>query len=208
MCLGEDWSKPLSPTGLVPAHRGVRRRPPHGRTESQWKVIEELRLCAGCLVRTTSPHEQNMGCNAREFDCDEMEESGTRSPHYLFNIDFQPSTNSTQCMGYSTQCMDCSTQYMDFEALMNIWGTQDIPRNAILILVVLEPCPDTERQATYNHHSVKHGRIHKHSERKCPLKLGTTGQRSRSVRTFRIWNCMLFSSESGTDAEAAAVSGC
>jgi DNA-directed RNA polymerase subunit M/transcription elongation factor TFIIS len=101
-----------------------------------------------------------------------------------------------------------STQHMDFEALMNIWGTRDIPRNAILILVVLEPCPDTERQATYSLYSVKHGRIHKHSERKCPLKLGTTGQRSRSVRTFRIWNCMLFSSESGTDLEGAASSRC
>jgi hypothetical protein len=110
--------------------------------------------------------------------------------------------------GFNSKHSCDSTQYMDFEALMNIWGTRDIPRNAILILVVLEPCPDTERQATYNHHPVKHGRIHKHSERKFPLKLRTTGQRSRSVRMFRIWNCMLFSSESGTDSEGAASSRC
>jgi hypothetical protein len=44
-----------SPT--YPATGGKRHQPSHGRTESQWKVIEELRLCAGCLTRTTPPHK-------------------------------------------------------------------------------------------------------------------------------------------------------
>jgi hypothetical protein len=36
---------------------GGRRHPSHGRTENQWIVIEELKLCAGCLTRTTPPHK-------------------------------------------------------------------------------------------------------------------------------------------------------
>jgi hypothetical protein len=40
---------------------GRRRHPLHGRTESQWLVIEELKLCAGCLSRTTPPHKPGDG---------------------------------------------------------------------------------------------------------------------------------------------------
>jgi hypothetical protein len=38
-----------------------RRHPLHGRTESQWDVIKELKLCAGCLSRTTPPHKPSDG---------------------------------------------------------------------------------------------------------------------------------------------------
>jgi hypothetical protein len=40
---------------------GRRRHPLHGRSESQWLVIEELKLCAGCLSRTTPPHKPGDG---------------------------------------------------------------------------------------------------------------------------------------------------
>jgi hypothetical protein len=52
---------PESPCTAGHSHAGLatgrRRHPSHGRTESQWKVIEELRLCAGCLTKTTPPHK-------------------------------------------------------------------------------------------------------------------------------------------------------
>jgi hypothetical protein len=38
------------------ATEGKQRHPSYGRTESQWRVIEELKLCACCLTRTTPPH--------------------------------------------------------------------------------------------------------------------------------------------------------
>jgi hypothetical protein len=35
---------------------GKQRQPSYGRTESQRRVIEELKICASCLTRTTPPH--------------------------------------------------------------------------------------------------------------------------------------------------------
>jgi hypothetical protein len=56
---------PESPCAVEHSHAGLatgrRRHPSHGRTESQWKVIEELRLCAGCLTRTIPPHKPGDG---------------------------------------------------------------------------------------------------------------------------------------------------
>jgi hypothetical protein len=53
------YASAQSPT--YPAAGGKRHHPSHGRTESQWKDIEELRLCAGCLTRTTPPHKPGDG---------------------------------------------------------------------------------------------------------------------------------------------------
>jgi hypothetical protein len=59
------YAGPESPCAAGHSHAGLatgrRRHSSHGRTESQWKVIEELRLCAGCLTRTIPPHKPGDG---------------------------------------------------------------------------------------------------------------------------------------------------
>jgi hypothetical protein len=52
----EDKLRVGSESATEPYHTSGKPDPSYGRTESQWTVIEELKLCASCLNRTTPPH--------------------------------------------------------------------------------------------------------------------------------------------------------
>jgi hypothetical protein len=145
------------------------------------------------------------------------EKNDRRSVHFLHNLsdagqdyscDLKP---RMECEGYNTllkssvlfKLLSETKQGMEFEAYSYTWGTPIDPL-CLILEILLSLLPRMKRRRTFHCRSVIHGQISKHQQRQCHRKLGTKRQKSKTPGIPRIWNCVLFSSENGTDSEDAA----